>query len=138
PGAAVRRGRALSVDGDGLAAALEVPAPALAWLCGDDALQPPLAGLVELIAPDAELGVVLPPAAVAALDALVPRLGGSAPLAVVVRGPRGSGRRAAAHRLARALGRPLAVIPIPALIALENRTRSPLLGQALAAARLRA
>ncbi|HET9621600.1 MAG TPA: ATP-binding protein, partial [Kofleriaceae bacterium] len=46
-------------------------------------------------------------------------------------------RRAAAHRLARALGRPLVVIPIPALITLEQRTRTPLLGQALAAARLR-
>ncbi|HMG55360.1 MAG TPA: ATP-binding protein [Kofleriaceae bacterium] len=137
PGSALRRGRALGVEGDGLAAALEVPGSALAWLIGDDALQPPLAGLVELIPADAELGVVLPPAALAALDALVPRLGSAAPLAVVVRGPRGSGRRAAAHRLARALGRPLAVIPIPALIAMENRTRSPLLGQALAAARLR-
>jgi hypothetical protein len=138
PGAALRRGRALTVDGDGLAAALEVPAPALVWLCGDDALQPPLAGLVEILAADAELGVVLPPGVLAALDALVPRLGSPAPLAVVVRGSRGSGRRAAAHRLARALGRPLAAISIPALIALENRSRSPLLGQALAAVRLRA
>jgi hypothetical protein len=137
PGAPLRRGRALTVEGDGLAAALEIPAPALAWLCGDDALQPPLAGFVELYAADAELGVVLPPATLDALDALVPRLGSPAPLAVVMRGPRGSGRRAAGHRLARALGRPLAVIPIPALIALENRTRTPLLGQALAAARLR-
>jgi len=138
PGAALRRGRAITVEGDGLSAALDVPAPALAWLGGDDALQPPLAGLVELYPADAELGVVLPEAAIAALDALVPRLATTEPLAVVVRGPRGSGRRAAAHRLARALGRPLAVIPIPPLIALENRTRTPLLGQALAAARLRA
>jgi hypothetical protein len=137
PGAALRRGRVITVEGDGLAAALEVPAAAVAWLLGDDALQPPLAGLVELIAADAELGVVLPPSALDALDALVPRLAGSAPLAVVVRGPRGSGRRAAAHRLARAIGRPLAAIPVPALIAVEQRTRSPLLGQALAAARLR-
>jgi hypothetical protein len=137
PGAALRRGRALSVEGDGLGAALEVPAPALAWLLGDDALQPPLAALLALIAPDAELGVVLPAPAVAALDALVPRLGSPSALAVVVRGPRGSGRRAAAHRLASALGRPLVVIPIPALVAAENRTRTPLLGQALAAARLR-
>jgi hypothetical protein len=137
PGAPLRRGRAISVEGDGLAAALDVPAAALAWLCGDDALQPPLAGLVELLAPGAELGVVLSPAALDALDALVPRLAGRAPLAVVVRGPRGSGRRAAAHRLAGALGRPLAVIPVPALVAVEQRTRSPLLGQALAAARLR-
>jgi AAA+ superfamily predicted ATPase len=67
----------------------------------------------------------------------VPRIAGAAPIAVVIRGPRGAGRRAAAHRLAAALGRPLVVIPIPALIALEVRTRTPLFGQALAAVRLR-
>jgi len=137
PGAPLRRGRAIAVEGDGLAATLEIPGPALAWLLGDDALQPPLAAVLELIAADAELGVVLPVAALAALDALVPRIGGSTAIGVVVRGPRGAGRRAAAHRMARALGRPLLVIPIPALLALENRTRTPLLGQALAAARLR-
>jgi hypothetical protein len=138
PGSPLRRGRALVVGGDGLAATLEVPGPALAWLSGDDALQPPLATVLELIEPGAELGVVLPPGAASALDALVPRLATPEPLAVVMRGPRGSGRRAAAHRLARALGRPLVIIPVPALIALEGRTRTPLLGQALAAARLRA
>jgi len=137
PGAAVRRGRAIVASGDGLAATLEVPEPALAWLCGDDALQPPLAALLELVPAGAPLGVVLPAAAIAALDALVPRIRSPAPLAVVIRGPRGSGRRAAAHRLASTLGRPLVVIPIPALVALEHRTRTPLLGQALAAARLR-
>ena len=137
PGAALRRGRAITVEGDGLSAALDVPGPLLAWLLGDDALQPPLAAVLELFAPTAELGVVLPAAALAALDALIPRLGSPAALAVVIRGPRGSGRRAAAHRLARALGQPLLVVPIPALVALENRTRTPLLGQALAAARLR-
>jgi AAA+ superfamily predicted ATPase len=137
PGGVLRRNRALTVEGDGLSASLEVPAAALAWLLGDDALQPPLAALLELIAPGAELGVVLPPAALEAIDALVSRVGDAAPVAVVVRGPRGSGRRAAAHRLARALDRPLVVIPIPALVALEARTRAPLLGQALAAARLR-
>jgi len=137
PGGALRRGRALLVDGDGLAATLDVPGPLLAWLLGDDALQPPLAAVLDLLPATAELGVVLPASALAALDALLPRLATTAPLAVMIRGPRGSGRRAAAHRLARALGRPLLVIPIPALIALENRTRAPLLGQALAAARLR-
>jgi hypothetical protein len=136
PGSPLRRGRAISVEGDGLAAAIDVPGAALAWLIGEDALQPPLAGLVDVVAADADPGVVLPPAVISALDALVPRFG-AAPLAVVVRGPRGSGRRAAAHRLARALGRPLAMIPVPALLALENRTRTPLLGHALAAARLR-
>jgi hypothetical protein len=137
PGGPLRRGRAITATGEGLAAELDVPGPALAWLLGDDALQPPLAALLELYAADAELGVVLPAAAIAALDALVPRIGSPSPIAVVVRGPRGSGRRAAAHRLAHALGRPLVLIPVPALIALETRTRAPLLGQALAAARLR-
>jgi hypothetical protein len=136
-GAPLRRGRALTIEGDGLAASLDIPGPALAWLLGDDALQPPLANTLELLPADAELGVVLPPAALTALDALVPRLAGTQPIAVVIRGPRGAGRRAAAHRIARALDRPLVVIPIPALIALEQRTRTPLLGQALAAARVR-
>jgi hypothetical protein len=137
PGSPLRRGRAITAEGDGLAAAIDVPGSTLAWLLGDDALQPPLAGVLELLAPDAELGVVLPAEAAAAVDALAARAKLTAALAIVIRGPRGSGRRAAAHRLARALGRPLVVIPVPALLALEARTRAPLLGQALAAARLR-
>ncbi len=148
PGSPLRRSRALAVDGDGLAATLEIPNPTLAWLLGDDALLPPLAGLCELIAPETELGVVLPAPAIAALDAVLTRLEHA--VAVVIRGPRGSGRRAAAHRIAQALGprspafagslhlgRPLFVIPMPALIALETRARAALLGNALAAARLR-
>ena len=135
PGAPLRRGRLIGVEGEGLAASLELTHGALAWLLGEDALQPPLAGLLEMIAPAAELGVVLPQATLAQLDALVPRL--DAPVAVVLRGPRGSGRRAAAHRLARALGRPLIVIPVPALLATETRLRVNVLGHALAATRLR-
>ena len=137
PAAPLRRGRAITVDGEGLSAAIELLGPALAWLLGDDALQPPLAGLVELIPATAELGVELPVSTVTALDALVPRLRTTEPIAVVLRGPRGSGRRAAAHRLARALGRPLIVIPIPALLAYEQRVRTSLLANALANARLR-
>jgi cytidylate kinase len=136
PGAPLRRGRVVTVEGDGLAAELELTAPATLWLCGDDALQPPLAGLLELIPPEAELGVVLPAPACAALDALVPRLC-EARVGVVVAGPRGSGRRAAAHRLARALGRPLLVIPVPGVLALEQRAKAAIIGPALAAARLR-
>jgi len=135
PGAPLRRGRLLSVDGDGLAATIELTGPALAWLLGDDALQPPFAGLLELVAPEAAPGVVLPASTIEALDALVPRL--QQTIAVVLRGPRGSGRKAAAHRLARALGRPLLVIPVPALLAREHRARTSLLGQAFATARLR-
>lgn len=134
-GGALRRGRLLAVEGDGLAASLEVAPAALAWLLGDDALQPPLAGLLEVLPPTHELGVALPASTLAAIDALVPRLG--ADVAVVLRGPRGSGRRAAALRIAHALGRPLCVIPAPALVAFEQRVRISLLGTALAAARLR-
>lgn len=135
PGAVVRRARLLAVEGDGLAATLDLTHGALAWLLGDDALQPPLAGLLDVIAPDTELGVLLPAATLAQLDALVPRL--DATVAVVLRGPRGSGRRAAAHRIARALRRPLVVLPIPQLVATEQRLHVALLGHALAATRLR-
>ena len=132
-GSPLRRTRALAVDGDSLDAELELGSGALGWLLGDDALQPPLAGLCELVATHAELGVVLPPATREALDALAPR----DHVAVTLRGPRGSGRRAAAHRIAHALGRPLLVVPVPALFAAEKRTQRALLGAALAAARLR-
>jgi hypothetical protein len=137
PGAPLRRGRVIGVEGDGLAATIELTSPALAWLSGDEALQLPLAGLLELVPIDQELGVVLPAAARTALDAIVPRLREVPIIGVVIRGPRGSGRRAAAHRLARALGRPLLVIPAQALVTLEQRARTALLGPALAAARLR-
>ena len=136
-GGPLRRGRLIALEGDGLAASLELTAPALAWLLGDDDLQPPLAGLAELVPAQTELGVVLPSSARAQLEELLPRVIAVAQLAVVIRGPRGSGRRAAAHHLARALGRPLLVIPVPQLVAAEQRLRSSLLGHALAAARLR-
>jgi ATPase family associated with various cellular activities (AAA) len=135
PGAPLRRGRLVALEGDGLAVSLELAGPVLAWLGGEDALVPPLDGLAELLGPEPALAVVLPPATLAELERLVPRL--DAQIAVVIRGSRGSGRRAAAHRLARALARPLLVIPVPALVALEQRTRTALLGHVLAAARLR-
>lgn len=39
PGSALRRARVLTIDGDGIAATLELSQPALAWLLGNDALQ---------------------------------------------------------------------------------------------------
>ncbi|HEY1816591.1 MAG TPA: ATP-binding protein [Kofleriaceae bacterium] len=140
-GSQLRRTRAISVDGDSLDAEIELGSGALAWLLGDEALQPPLAGLCELIAADAELGVVLPGPTLAALDALEPPLAVAASgirdkLAITLRGPRGSGRRAAAHHVARSLGKSLLVVPIPALLAAEKRTQRALLAGALAAARL--
>jgi ATPase family associated with various cellular activities (AAA) len=151
-GSPLRRSRAVVIDGDSLDAELELAAGALAWLLGDEALQPPLAGLCELIATDAEPGVVLPESTRSAIDALAPHgasptnVGRAAPpqavrstidIAIALRGPRGSGRRAAAHRIARAFGRSLLVVPIPALLAAEKRQQRALLGPALAAARLR-
>ncbi|MDB4953540.1 MAG: ATPase central domain protein [Myxococcales bacterium] len=136
-GSALRRGRILLIDGDGLGAAIALSGSALAWLLGDDALQPPVAGTCELVTTAVDLGVALPAAVLTALDALVARVAAAPEIAVVLRGPRGSGRRAAAHRLARALGRPLIVIPIPVLLIAERRMQTTLLGAALAAARLR-
>ena len=132
-GSSLRRTRAIAVDGDSLDAELELGSGALGWLLGDDALGPPLTGLCELVAADAELGVVLPAVTREALDGLAPR----DHVAVTLRGPRGSGRRAAAHRIAHALGRPLLVVPVPALLGAEKRSQRALLGVALAAARLR-
>jgi hypothetical protein len=141
PGSRVRRARVLNIDGDGLGATVELAQPALAWLLGDDSLQMPLVNVCGLIEPGHDLGVVLPQAATAALDALAPRLsvapvlpGG---LAIALRGPRGSGRKGAAHQLAKAAGKRLLVINVPTLLALETRAKLSLLGGALAAARLR-
>ncbi len=137
PGAALRRGRVLALDGDDLGATVELTASALAWLLGDDELQPPVAGMCELIAPDASLGVVLPAQVTDSLAALVTKAQLGHDVAIVLKGPRGSGRKAAAHRVASALGRPLLVIPVPALLAAEQKGRYPMLGTALAAAQLR-
>ncbi|MBA2538868.1 MAG: ATP-binding protein [Deltaproteobacteria bacterium] len=137
PGSPLRRARVLAVDGEGLGATIDLVSAALAWLLGDDRLQMPLSNVATLIAPDADLGVVLPEAAKTELDALTPRLVATSHVAAVIRGPRGSGRQAAAHRIAKTLGRPLMVIPIPALLALESRAKTALFAAALAAARLR-
>jgi len=141
PGSSLRRARVLAIDGDGLAATLELAPPALAWLLGDDALQLPLSSVCTLLEPTAELGVVLPAPAITALDALVPRLAAAAALpgglAIALRGPRGAGRKGAAHRLAKALGKRLLVIHVPSLLALEHRAKTAVLAAALAGARLR-
>jgi hypothetical protein len=137
PGSRFRRARLVAVTGDGLGASIELTAHALAWLLGDDALQPPLTTACELHGSARDERVVLPPAFAAALDAIAPRLADHARIAVVLRGPRGSGRAAAAQRIAAALGRPRLAIAIPALVAAEKRTQHALLATALAAARLR-
>ena len=137
PGSPLHRGRVVVLDGDGLDAALALAPAVLPWLLGDESLPDRLASSCELIAPQATLGVALPAQIGTLLGELAPRVAGTEPIAVVLRGPRGSGRRAAAHHLARTLGRPLLAIPIPALITAEQRGRTSLLADALAAARLR-
>jgi hypothetical protein len=170
PGAALRRTRAITVDGEGLAAAIELTGATLAWLCGDDALPAPLAQLVSTLGIADDLGVTLPALSCAALDGIAARLrelaadashriafraddaaaSGVSPsnripdaavedaaVTVILRGVRGSGRRAAAQRIARVLGRPLDVIPVPQVLAVETRAKAALLWQALASARLR-
>ncbi len=134
PSGALRRTRVITIEGTGLDAAIEISQPVLAWLLGDEALQPPIAGTCELVPATAISSVVLPRAVIEAVDAVEPRA--HAAIAVVLRGPRGSGRRAAAQRLAQALQRPLMVIPIPALLTAEKRTGRSLLATALASAQL--
>jgi MoxR-like ATPase len=137
PGSSVRRGRVLHIEGDDLGSTVELMSHALGWLLGDDELQPPIAGLCELIAPDASLGVVLPTQVTDSLAALVAKAQLGHDVAIVLKGPRGSGRKAAAHRVASALGRPLLVIPVPVLLTAEKRYGASVLGPALAAAQLR-
>ncbi len=134
PSSPLRRGRVITTEGTGLDAAIEISQAVLAWLLGDEALQPPIAGTCELVPVTTTSSVVLPTAVIQAVDAVVPRA--KAAIAVVLRGPRGSGRRAAAQRLAKALKRPLMVIPIPALLTAEKCAGKPLLATALAAAQL--
>lgn len=135
PGSELRRCRVLVVEGDGLEAAIELHPAALAWLLGDGNLQPPVSAVAQLVG-DAPHAAVLPDGVCAQIDALVGVVRDER-IAVVVRGPRGSGRQAAAHRLKAALGRPGMVIQVPALVAAERGARTHLLGAALVAAQLR-
>jgi hypothetical protein len=137
PGSRLRRGRLLTIEGDGLAAAIEVASPVLGWLTGDERVHAPLAAVCQLHEPSREHRVMLPPTIATAVDDLVPRLEDNPSVAIVLRGPRGSGRAAAAHRLAAAVARPCLTISIPALVAAEKHTGFALLAGTLAAARLR-
>jgi ATPase family associated with various cellular activities (AAA) len=149
PGAALRESRLLLVEGDGLGGVLSLRSYALRWLCGDDGVPASLQQLATLHAEDRDLGVALPEATEQALDALLPVLArrpaapdgdesrGDAPVPLVtLRGPRGSGRLAAAHRLARARGQALLAVTLPPLLAAEKQRRAALLPDVLALATL--
>jgi ATPase family associated with various cellular activities (AAA) len=135
PGSPLRHSRLLAIDGDGLGCQLSIRSHALRWLEGDDGVPAALQQLVSLHRADEDPGVALPEATVAALDALAPMLAGpQQPPLVTLRGPRGSGRRAAAQRLARGRNQPLLAAAIPPLLAAEKQRRAPLLPDVLALA----
>lgn len=142
PGEPLRDSRLLLVEGDGLGGQLSLRSHALRWLCGDDGVPAALQQLVTLHPRQRDLGVALPEATNAALAALelllarAPRPGEPPLPLVTLRGPRGSGRLAAAHRLAAARGQALIAVPIPPLLGAEKQRRAALLPDVLALATL--
>lgn len=136
PGSILRASRVLAIEGDGLSAQLAIRSHTLRWLSGDDGVPSALALLATIHRPDEDLGVALPETTTAALHTLTPLLATSAatPPLVTLRGPRGSGRRAAAHQLARARAQPLLAVAIAPLLAAERQRRSPLLADVLTVA----
>jgi hypothetical protein len=134
-GGRLRAAGLIATDGNAVTGALELDAAVLAWLLGDERLPEPLASVARVTDGDETW---LPEAVIAAIDALVP-LVQREPAAVLIAGPRGSGRRAAAARLARGLGAPLLVAPIDDLAAIADGARGlhRVLASALTAATLR-
>jgi len=94
----------------------------LDWMAGDDRLPPPLDQVATL---GGDLPVWLSPEVRARADAIAGRLAaGAGPVAVLIQGPRGSGRRAAATLMAAALGKPLLWADLTDLLALEDKART--------------
>jgi len=149
PGATLRRELLLEVDDDrgSLATAtLVANRRVLEWLLGDERLEPSLRPVLSFIGPRANLGVHLSGDAVDRIDTVADQLRAALVQAreqdeplpmVLVQGGQGAGKRAAAHRLAAALGRPLAVLPVPALLDAARRGDAGTTRRALAEARLR-
>ncbi len=149
PAATLRRELLVEVDDDrgSLAAATLVASRrVIEWLLGDDKLEPSLRPVLSFIGAHSDLGVYLSDAVGQRIEAVADHLraalvearGSGAPLPIVlVQGGQGAGKRAAAHRLAAALGRPLAVLPVPALLDAARRGDPGAARRALAEARLR-
>jgi len=130
--------RILVADGVGVGAALALRRATIGWLAGDDRLPPPLDAIVELSPATAPASVWLSAELTAAVDHARTLLAAPGlPPSIVVRGPRGGGRRGVAIHLARALGRPALICGMPALIELERATGSDLLAELLAEAAIR-
>lgn len=122
PGAPLRVARILRFEGEGLAAGLALRSPTLRWLLGDDTLSPPLAGICELRAIDQPLAVWLPAQVASALAAWSATVD-TGQLLLALRGPKGSGRRAAAALGATAMHKRLLIVPVPALLTHERQLR---------------
>jgi hypothetical protein len=136
---ALREGAWLEIDDDvagGGAGAIAVSRRIVDWVLGDDRLPPPLDEL-------ASLGVAEPvwlaPAVIAEVDAVVARLadGGGAPVAVLVQGARGIGRRAVAAAIGQRLGKDVLVAELADLLAIDAKPRGAVVRVFLAEARLR-
>ncbi len=124
----------LDVDGDGLATTLGLRPAARAWLLGDDAWPEPTMLIADPTDPAEHARVAIPAALRARLAGLVDGLRTDGAV-VVLRGARGSGRRAAAQLLAAALDRPLLTIDARRLLrAAGTGPVAPLLADALAGA----
>jgi hypothetical protein len=144
PGSRLRR--IVIADGPGAGAALGLRRGTLAWLAGDDRLPPPLDAITE-IDPAGAPGIVWLPeslaAAVAHAAAMVRTAAPSpgalpgAPPALLLRGPRGSGRRGVAIHIARALERDALVCSMTRLAELERTTGTDLLAELLTEAATR-
>ncbi|MCL4224888.1 MAG: ATP-binding protein [Myxococcales bacterium] len=119
------------------------PAPAVAlarrlidWLLGDDRLPPPLDDVAALGLADP---VWIPPAVADEVAAIATRVAAAAePVAILIQGARGSGRRAVAHALAARLGHALLGADLGELLAADGKPRGALVRVFLAEARLRA
>ncbi|HTJ41133.1 MAG TPA: ATP-binding protein, partial [Kofleriaceae bacterium] len=133
-----RRAALIVVADDEPAAKLRLASPIVDWLCGDDRLPEPLASCARISSADGAPAVHLPAAVTTAVDEVASWLADDPRAIAAFVGPRGVGRRAAAHRLARALGRALIDAPLDKLLELEKKDRGKqLVPQLLTQARLR-
>ncbi|MEZ4402899.1 MAG: ATP-binding protein [Kofleriaceae bacterium] len=108
----------------------------VAWALGDAGLPPPLDELAAVV--DHDGGAWLAPATAGEADQIAHRIAAAgAPIAVLLLGARGSGRQAAAARIARAQGRSLIVADLAQLVARAGADRTRLVRAVLGEAILR-
>ncbi len=107
----------------------------VAWVLADDRLPAPLDDVITLGSPDP---VWLTPALATLAQELAARITVAAvPVAILIQGPRGSGRRALAAAIAGHLGKSLLAGDLRELFALEGKARGSLVRGFLTEVRLR-